>query len=218
MRTCYAIGSDEQHANLIADMELYNTINGPAYLLSDPSLYDFGPDWTQILDVFPELVGLPDRDAQLAHDAYIQAAIAAFHAASSALAASDHSTIPNGPRAFIQRAREYLPAEEVRAHVLSAMQLSIHKACVTNFLFVEDAVALETGELRLLFLDARGRIVRETRVDQDAAQDMGGQWIQSSWDDLDEWIEAQWGECYREGGVEQKLLLFRRVETRDDHV
>ena len=33
--------------------------------------------------------------------------------------------------------------------------------------------------------------------------------MQSSWDDDDEWIEAEWGEDYREGGTEGRLALFR---------
>lgn len=80
---------------------------------------------------------------------------------------------------------------------------------MVNYILVEDKVALESGEVRMLFLDARGRVVRETRVDGGAAESMGGFWMQSSWDDLDEWIEAEWGESYREGGAEEGLLLFR---------
>lgn len=209
LRTCYAPDTSEQHSDLISPVDLDNAIDGPAYLLSDPTLYDFGPDWPRILDIFPELVGLPDRPAQLAHQARIQAAIAAFHAARTALASTDPSVIPGAPTALIEGAREFLPAQNVTPHVLTAMQSSIHKACVVNYLLVEDALALESGELRLLFLDARGRVVREARVDGSAAEEMGGFWLQRSWDEVGEWTRAEWGESYREGGAEGALLLFQ---------
>lgn len=71
----------------------------------------------------------------------------------------------------------------------------------------------EDMRLRLLFLDARGRIVRETRIDGPTAENLGGSWMQSSWDDDDEWIEAEWGEDYCEGGREGGLALFREGST-----
>lgn len=207
LRTCYTPGTDEQHAELLGPNELES-----AHLLSDPALYDFGPNWSRVLDIFPELLGLPDHNEQQAHHAYIQSAVAKFHVANAALAAADPSTISNDPLTFIERTREYYPAEEVRAHILGAMQSSIHKACVVNYILVEDQTALETGKVRLLFLDARGRVVRKTRVEREAAEEMGGFWVQSAWDDLDEWIEAEWGESYRKGGAEEGLLLFAGSE------
>ena len=193
---------DEIHDDLIAFVEIDNAIDGLEYVLSDPTFYNFeltdannNENWSLIFDILLELVGLPNLDEQHAHDASIQSAIIKFHAVDAAIAAdttadanadanTDPSTpIPNNPTLdFIKRTREYYPADQVRAQVLKAMQSSIHKACVVNYLVVEDkdAFVLNAGataedmRLQLLFLNARGRIVRETRIDDQTAEILRG--------------------------------------------
>jgi hypothetical protein len=99
-----------------------------------------------------------------------------------------------------------LPADQAAESVLRILRSKVHKACVVNYILVEDSEALETQRLLLIFLSAHGRVVRSSRVPPDHAEQMGGFWLDGSWDELDEWMEADIGDDYQVGGVCGYLL------------
>lgn len=209
LRTCYTYGSDAKHDALLANVDLDNAVDSEDRLLNDPALYNFGDDWANILDYVPELVTVAD---EAEHAAQIREAKAQFRAAQEHFRTDGATNVAGQPTALIENARRLLPPQDVEPLVLGAMQSSIHKACVTNYVIVEDAVTLadesEDGQVAMRFLDARGRVVREVRVSAGDAEQMGGLWLECAWDEGGDWAAAELGPEYRRGGSCGDLLLW----------
>lgn len=217
LRTCYAEVTDSKHADLIEGLDMENAVDDSDRLLDDKSLYDFGPNWERILYCIPELVSNYDDDDGRAQR--IQKEIDDFREAQAAL------LIPSPPGAeleppssitwLVSSMRSFFttPAE-VELEVLSAIQSSIHKACVVNYIILEDKEALlpeatSEGLVRLIFLDSCGYVVRSNRISAGDAEQMGGQWLEHCFDERDrEWKEAEFGDEYKEGGRKADLTLY----------
>lgn len=200
-----------------------NAVDDNDRLLDDKSLYNLGPNWERILYYIPELVSDYDDDDNDAEEdrraRRIQKEIDDFRAARAGL------LIPSPPGAeleppssitwLVANTRSFFttPAE-VEVQVLSAIQSNIHKACVVNYIILEDEEALlpETtaeGLVRLIFLDSCGYVVRSNRISAGDAEQMGGQWLEHCFDERDrEWRDAEFGDEYKEGGRKADLTLY----------
>lgn len=74
-----------------------------------------------------------------------------------------------------------------------------HADCVVTHMFVEDEVAVNGGGLLHVFLDDRGNVVRQWRVD-DGSDDMyDGSWFERVWKGDFEVMRGEVGPAYREG-------------------
>lgn len=213
LRTYYADGSDAKHDALLENVELQNAIDDEDRLLNDPALYDFGDEWERILDYVPELVAEAESAAR------VREAEAAFHAVQKHLQTDGALASPGLTAAMlIENARGSLPAEDVQRLVLKAMQSGIHKACVTNYVIVEDGKTLggenREGLVAVLFLDTRGRVVRGVRVPAGDAEQLGGLWLECAWDEGGQWDEAELGPEYRPGGSCGNLLLLEAGDSK----
>lgn len=223
LRTCYTEGTDSKHADLIEGLDMENAVDDEDRLLDDKSLYDFGPDWERILYYIPELISnYDDNDAEAEADRrprMIEKEIGKFREAQAAL------LVPSPPGAeleppssiswLVSNTRSFFttPAE-VEVQVLSAIQSNIHKACVVNYIIVEDEEALlpdtkTEGLVRLIFFDSCGYVVRSSRISAGHAEQMGGQWLERCFDERDmEWRQAEFGDEYKEGGRKANLSLY----------
>lgn len=72
--------------------------------------------------------------------------------------------------------------------------------CVVTHMFVEDEVAVNGGGLLHVFLDDRGNVVRQWRVEDDGSDDMyDGSWFERVWKGDFEGQRGEVGPAYREG-------------------
>jgi hypothetical protein len=64
----------------------------------------------------------------------------------------------------------------------------LQEAAVATFLLVADARAFETDCLRVLFLDAKGNVVRHTTTDVSDAWEMRGYWVNFRFNESPWWM------------------------------
>lgn len=172
-------------------------------LLDDDGLYDFGDDWRKILDVMPELVVSNDASLRESNQELLRQAEDELVEAKADLADQEGQAAPAQVINYT-RPVEAMPLDH--SNMLQVLRSKVHKACVVNYIIVEDKEALKTEQLLLAFLDTNGRVVRWTRVGSEDAMQMSGFWMNSSWDELDEFLEAELGDDYQVGGVCGHLL------------
>lgn len=125
----------------------------PWTVLDDQAL--FNGDWSAVFDTLPELAGStrgqdPYSHRHLGDPEKLESLRQGLRkSVTSALRLEGHGNDP-----------EELKIDDVEAG--GGMELQAH--AVATFLLVADAEAFETEKLRLLYLDARGNIVREFRL------------------------------------------------------
>lgn len=202
LRTHYGPESNSLHQALLQKIDLFMALDDEDRLLNDEDLYDFGDDWRKILDVMPELVvsnaaSLPDSAEELLEQAKNELIKAKAEIADQGKAVPAQVIDYTGPL-------EPIPLNY--RNMLLVLRGKVHKACVVNYIIVEDKEALETGLLLLAFLDTHGRVVRWSRIDAEDAMQMSGFWMNSSWDELDEFLKGKLGDDYQVGGVRGHLL------------
>ncbi|KAL8675673.1 MAG: hypothetical protein Q9224_007419, partial [Gallowayella concinna] len=135
-------------------------------------------------------------------------AIAALRAyAQGGLAAADSRLVENLTGVSQGTPHLGFRGAELEHEVAKALQSDVHKACVVAWVVLEDEQALNSGQVDLAFVDALGRVVRSTRIDAGGASQMGGFWADGSWDEIDEWSEADLGPEYQVEGSCGGLLL-----------
>jgi hypothetical protein len=183
---------------------LDNAVDDEDRLLNDEELYNFGDDWRRILDVMPELVGYNFEYWQ-SNQPHLKEAEDGLVKAKAYLAGDD---MQGESFEWIDELQNDWPvtATEANKIILGLLRSSVHQTCVVNYLIVEDKTALETEQLLLVFLDGKGRVVRQTRLGPSEAEDMGGSWLSLSWYEVPEWTDGEIGEDYQEGGVCGNLL------------
>ncbi|KAK8050309.1 hypothetical protein PG994_012039 [Apiospora phragmitis] len=182
LRTQYGPDSDEKFQRLReADEDC-----DPAFeedcrswtVLDDKAL--FADDWSAALDILPELVGptagwdahnhrhlgRPDELEPLRRELRDSVASALRLEGQGNDAAQ-------------------LKTDDVEAGGGMALQAHV----VATFLFVADAETFVTEQLRLLFLDARGNIVRETRVPFEQTWEMRDGWNAGKFRDSNFWLD-----------------------------
>ncbi len=193
-----------------------NTVDDNDRLLDEKSMYDFGPHWESILYYIPELVSSYDDDTdrrarkiRKEKDDFCKAQAALLNPSPPGAESEPPSSIPwlvSNLRSFFST-----PAK-VEVQVLSAIQSNIHKACVVNYIILEkeEAPLENRGLVRLIFLDSCRYMVRSSRISAGDAEQMGGQWMERCFDELDmEWREAEFGDEYKEEDRKAGLLLYR---------
>ena len=207
LRTCYTSGSDEKHAELIEGVDMHNAVNGDHRLLSDPELYNYGPEWRQIFSIIPELLepgGKPwDYRTQKQHNTL--QALSAY--AQGGLAAVNQRLLDNLTGVAQGTPEIGFRGEQLENEVAKALQSEVHKSHAVSWLVLEDEEALEVGNVAIIFLDAHGRAIRSKRVSPGEAEQMGGFWADGSWDEISEWQDGEVGVEYRSTGACGGLLL-----------
>ncbi|MCJ1366220.1 hypothetical protein MMC16_005346 [Acarospora aff. strigata] len=111
--------------------------------LDDATLYEFEDHWEQVLDYISELITNRDGDVSGRSDR-LRKAEDAFRKARGMLSGSATAGVEGPTMRLIDEARRRLPSAELQAHVLKIVQSDIHKACVVNYVVVEDEEALES--------------------------------------------------------------------------
>ncbi|KAL8833431.1 MAG: hypothetical protein Q9170_004274 [Blastenia crenularia] len=204
LRTCYSKGSDRKHEALVQGVEMEHAVDGDHRLLDDPDLYNYGADWQRVFDVIPELLEPNDQD-WASYEKGQRAAMEELRAyAEGGVDRAERRLIANLTGAS---GAPGFQGAELEFHVARALQSNVHRECVVTWVVVEDEEALETGDVGLMFVDGLGRVIRSKRVLPEDAQSIGGLWADGSWDEVDEWVEADFGPEYQAGGPCASLLL-----------
>lgn len=187
LRTCYKSGSDNLHTKLLSlfDRDLADMVNTYMYgvevshILDDSSLYNYGSDWSRIFVRVPEVAqGMMGPIGE------------------GSIKEVEHMV----KDAQIEAVREFEEdeIEELQEPDYTKMQ----SLCVTNFLFVEDEEALNTGKVLIVWLDERGRIIRQCRiVPQDMEGPLGIQHSPAGYESSPAWLCGEVGVAYRRGGI-----------------
>ena len=153
-------------------------------VLDNAGLFAFGEEWGRVFEVLPELS--PKRGVS-------------------------ESGMRDARETFRQRleyAREKDPQEWMaeRGAVVERCAVMLQLYSVDHYLVVGDAEAFESNQLRVLFLDARNDIVRQSRI---PAEDIGPLRIQvwrGAIRDQDCWVDGEVGEKYKvDGEMGQRL-------------
>ncbi|KAL8707499.1 MAG: hypothetical protein Q9220_007489 [cf. Caloplaca sp. 1 TL-2023] len=198
--------SDARHNELIHNINLHHAVDGPDRLLNDPTLYSHLDRWQDILLLMPEILDLQDT-SEAGWNFFQERQESALRE----LRDFERGGVDAAPARLREnlapfRASEMGGGEEVfRGYVARAMQSAVHESFVVTWIVLEDFEAHETGEVKLMFLDARGRVVRWKRVDPGLAEMIGGFWVRGSWGEVDEWVEGKVAESYKEKGGEEGM-------------
>lgn len=152
---------------------------GWAYL-NDSVLFNFGPDWHRVYEVMPEVAGPMNGKGIRKQKPAAR-------------------SLPNFKHA-LQKFKHYNEWKEDKQKYIENMATSMQRGVTAAYMLVADEEAFGTGYLRLLYVDYKMNIIRESRVEAD------GQWITDvimDWDQagmLDEFWERGIGEKYRVDG------------------
>lgn len=188
LRTYYGGGDDKFQAWLDEDED-----EDPAFedetrwftILDDPAVFDFsttsqtnGSGWSQVFAVLPELAGptgsstARDRDRDR-DQARLTALRQKLRGEIAALGDS--------------------PSPEALADLVEAGQTGVEMqlCAVASFLFVADEEAFATDRLRLLYLDAGGDVVRESRVAPGEAHELRAYWNRGATGDSPFWRDRR---------------------------
>lgn len=180
LRTCYDEGSDEAHQKLLDELNEELALEVDENILDDAALYNYSDDWHRVFEVIPERLGLGDTLDDLdgmptpeEHEARLLEAQRNFNLAINSV--TD---------------REALKFATAR----------LHSEAVSNYLFVADKEALNTGKVLLVFYDDCGRTVRQARVRPEYGEQIAGAWVEMFIWEIDEFLEAEIGHDYLPGG------------------
>ena len=184
LRTCYEPGADSEHERLLSslcyDIEEATEGDGDECLLDDQTLYDYGDDWTRIFRRLPELVKGDHRSFD------------------------DHKQAIRDAQVKAIREFENNRDEDIKEPSYNI----VHIMCQTNHLFIEDAEALRTGSLLVVWLDDCGRVVRQGRCPADELQDLSALQTKGAvYDCFQPWMTGEIGEAYRDGRLPYSLDL-----------
>lgn len=198
LRTHYAEGSDAKFKEMRDIDEDYD----PCFeederswtVLDNADL--FKGDWSVALDLLPELVGPPVNG-----DAYSNRLWCGFQNI-EVLRQELRESIAARLRFGAQGDEaEQLKVEDVEAgYVGMDMQVNV----VFTYIFIADAEAFETDSLRLLFLDAKGVIVRESRIKVEETWEMRNYWTAYKFRETDIWSDRNRSDnspCPRPGSL-----------------
>ncbi|KAI1104574.1 hypothetical protein F4804DRAFT_181948 [Jackrogersella minutella] len=198
LRTCYREGSDKAFREFRETDEDYD----PAFeedcrtwtVLDDQALFD--GDWSAALDILPELAGPAPNYDPYAHR----------HLGDPGELETLRQKLRESVASALRLEGEGNTAEQLKVDAVEAgdagMELQVN--AVASFLFVADCKAVETEKLRLLYLDARGIIVRETRVPCTETWQMRDAWVGKKFRDSPLWNDrdrSEWGVSNDPGSV-----------------
>ncbi|KAI1419583.1 hypothetical protein F5Y12DRAFT_777205 [Xylaria sp. FL1777] len=212
LRTHYGEGSDE----IFADIRGIAEDNDPAFeeccrawtVLDDRTVY--AGDWATALSVLPELTGpISGRSAYSHRRLGDPKELEVLRGKLRESVASALCLAGQGNDA------EQLKVDDVEA---GAAGMQLQASVVASFLFVADAEAFGTKMLRLLFLDARGYIVRESRVPCTDTWEMRDGWNARKFQDGNFWMDrdrSEWQQVNEPGSVLGDQYGFSGVIGRE---
>jgi hypothetical protein len=178
LRTCYDEGTDEAHQKLLNVLNEELALELEENILDDAALYDYGDDWRRIFEVVPER--LLEESLRDNHNSQT---------------ASEERQAP------MREMLRNLDIDEVTtANAWEIEIVRLHLQAARNYLYVSDKVALDTGEVLVVFFDDCGRTVRQSRVQPEFCQEVAGAWFDGCIDEYDAFTEADIGPDYLTGG------------------
>lgn len=181
LRTCYDEGSDEAHQKLLDELNWDTALEVEENILDDAALYDYGDDWHRVFEVSPERLGFAETPDDL----------------EGMTTPEQHETsLLEAQRAFNIAIDSFTDKE-----ALKFATAQLHSQAVSNYLFVADKVALDTGKVLLVFYDDCGRTVRQARVRPEYGEQIAGAWVEMFIWEIDEFLEADIGPDYLAGGA-----------------
>ncbi|KAL2061388.1 hypothetical protein VTL71DRAFT_7661 [Oculimacula yallundae] len=212
LRTVYSSASYAVHEQHVRTMDWWSESGEEDRLLSDDEYFDFGDNWQRIFDLFPEIlmpgsawesVTTETRDSQNA--TIRQAATDVKKNLDGLLTVLSGQAIEADAEGVVQEALEwarwYKTSErEAHDYVLREWTDVLHRAFVIGFIVVEDEESLRTGKVLVVFLDERGRSVREKRCDVDNVNGFCPLWDEGAEFDGGQWEDGTIGKDYLEGG------------------
>ncbi|KAI2468958.1 hypothetical protein F4781DRAFT_443032 [Annulohypoxylon bovei var. microspora] len=191
LRTHYGAG-DDKFAEWRAIDEDYDPTfdegddSGTWTKLDDPDLFAFGERWGRVFDVLPELAG-PQQGYSRAF----------FNDISRADFLSTRQKLMDA----------IIRAEDVEEEIEAGIGMQLQVMAVATYLLVADAEAFESGKLRILYLDARGNVVRHSRIEPEDVFEARSRWNAAKLRDGEWWLEKDvctpggaLGGKYRAGG------------------
>lgn len=196
LRTHYGDGDDKFAEWREVDRDMDPTFEEdliPLIELNDPQIFDFGENWNRVFDILPELAG-PQ-----------QGYICTFEGGIS------HRDLLS----IRQRLRErVMRAEDKEEEVECGIGMELQFMAVQAYLIVADREAFETDKLRILYLDARGNIVRHSRLAPENVWEARGEWSGAKYRDSQWWKEKEYftqpggtlGEKYKAKGEIGRIL------------
>ncbi|KAI1126425.1 hypothetical protein F5Y10DRAFT_293813 [Nemania abortiva] len=190
LRTHYGEGSDRVFAEMRATCE----DNDPAFeedcrtwtVLDDQALFD--GDWSAALHILPELAGPTSG-----YDAYSHR-----HLGDPVELGTLRGKLRESVASALRLEGQGNDAKKLKTDDTEAgpVGMRLQASVVASFLFIADAEAFETGKLRLLFLDARGNIVREWRVPYTDTWEMRDGWNARKFLDSNFWMDRDRSEWH----------------------
>jgi hypothetical protein len=178
LRTCYDEGTDEAHQKLLNVLNEELALELEENILDDAALYGYGDDWRRIFEVVPER--LLEESLRDNHNSQT---------------ASEERQAP------MREMLRNLDIDEVTtANAWEIEIVRLHLQAARNYLYVSDKVALDTGEVLVVFFDDCGRTVRQSCVQPEFGQEVAGAWFDGCIDEYDAFTEADIGPDYLTGG------------------
>jgi hypothetical protein len=192
LRTYYGEGSDEKFAAWRAMDEDYDPNFEEEHrawtVLDDRERFDFGDEWWRVFDMLPELAGPNEKYSRRpwwGNEERVR-------------------ELREGLRRDVEERRRVasagdggvLPSEvEAEAAAVLEAEYGVHgqalqEAAVSTFLLVADAQAWETDCLRVLFLDAKGNVVRHSTTDVSDAWETRCYWVNFRFNESSWWVFA----------------------------
>lgn len=177
LRTHYPAGGDAQFAEWReadadndpdADDE---NLKSAWTCLDDAALFDFGDNWCRVFDILPELAGPVQGYVRCGFEG------------------DGFGVLRAQLRDACARLRD--GAERDAEAETGAAGMALQVMAVNSFLIVADAEAWETGLLRLLYLDARGNVVRHSRIAPEDVMYTRSEWFGKKFRDGRWWVDAR---------------------------
>ncbi|KAJ6088010.1 hypothetical protein N7467_006924 [Penicillium canescens] len=201
LRTHYDPKDDETMEEWISASEEFENQAWWA-CLNDATLFNFGSDWQRVYEIMPEVAG-PLNGARYKRSPaseLVDMSRARFKTWLAKAKQNEPERWREDPHAFI----------EVEG-------ASLLRTVAAAYFLVADQTAFETGHLRLMYVDGKRNVIRETRICVD------GQTITDvimDWDQLglapEFWEEGTIGDRYRvTGDLGRELYQLSEADMRD---
>lgn len=178
LRTHYSTDEDERAQH---DEEMKKWTDGDTFcdeswwaVLDNATLFNFGPDWHRIYNILPEvaypiqfecLTGSDTKFKRYFEPSYHEEMRSYFKRDLATMKHDDPGAWHNDRFAVIERAA-----------------ISLQRSATSTYIIIADEEAFRSGGLRVLYLDAFRRIVREGRIDPEAddVSSIVGSWMETS--------------------------------------
>lgn len=146
-------------------------------ILDDAVLYDYGDNWRRIFEVAPERLFEEMIDE-----------------------ANGMPTPEENQTRIRELQRNVVIDEAANIDAFRQATTKLHFWATCKYLFVADKVALDTGEVLIVFYDDCGRTVRQSRVQPVFGEAIAGAWADSIIEETTEFEEGDVGPDYLPGG------------------